>query len=147
MNITTKANITNTLSINNDDFLLSNKKTTTDYRTDLAQAVGTTGSIPKITKMAFGNDGEHDDQGNPLPPSDNGPLNNVVLTKDVKTVAYPVSTTVCFEAEILAGELTLSINEAALIAEDGTTAAKMRMLTPKGVDGESGLIVRWNMEF
>lgn len=147
MNITSSVGVTNTLTINNDDFLLSNKKTTTDYRADLAQAVGTTGSIPKIIKMAFGNDGEHDDQGNPLPPSGNGPLNNVVLTKDVKIVTYPVSTTVCFEAEILAGELTIAINEVALIAEDGTTAAKMRMLTPKGVDGESGLIVRWYMEF
>lgn len=147
MNITTTVGVVNTLSINSDDFLLSNKKTTTDYRADLAQAVGTTGAIPKITQMAFGNDGDMDDQGNPIPPSDNGPLNNVALIKDVKIVTYPVSTTVCFEAEILARELTMAINEVALIAEDGTTAAKMRMLTSKGVDGESGLIVRWNMEF
>lgn len=145
--MTTNIEIINRLSIQDDDFLLSNKKTTIDYRAALAQAVGVTGTISKITKMAFGNDGEHDNDGNPLPPTDNGPLNNTVLTKDIKAVTYPVSTTVCFEAEILAGELTQSINEVALIAEDGTTAAKMRMLTPKGVDGESGLIVRWYMEF
>lgn len=40
-----------------DDFFLSNKKTTTDYRAALAQAVGSTGIISKITKMAFGTGG------------------------------------------------------------------------------------------
>ena len=68
---------------NQDTFLQSNKKTTTDYRAAFAQAIGTTGQIAKIVKMAFGIAGETDDQGNPAPPSDNGNLNNVVLTKDI----------------------------------------------------------------
>jgi hypothetical protein len=130
-----------------DDFLLSNKKTTTDYRAAMAQAIGTTGVISKITSMAFGNAGEVDGQGNPVPPSDNGPLNNVVLTKNLKSITYPIPTTVCFEAEILQGEITIAINEVALIDESGDTAAKMRLLTSKGTDGESGLIIRWYVEF
>ena len=43
---------------NQDTFLQSNKKTTTDYRAAFAQAIGTTGQIAKIVKMAFGIAGE-----------------------------------------------------------------------------------------
>lgn len=135
------------LSGNTDDFFLSNKKTTTDYRAALAQAIGTTGTIAKITKMAFGVNGEIDEQGNPAPPSDNGPLNEQVIEKGITEVTYPVSTTVCFEARIGQGEVTAAINEVALIDENGTTAAKMRLLTSKGTDAESGLIFKWYVEF
>lgn len=130
-----------------DTFLKSNKKTTTDYRTAFAQAIGTTGRISKIVKMAFGIAGETDEQGNPAPPTDNGSLNNVVLTKNIKEVTYPVETSVCFEAEIEAGEYTGAINEVALIDEEEETAAKMRLLTSKGVDAESGAIFKWIVEF
>lgn len=123
------------------------KKTTADYRALFAQAIGTTGTIPKIVKMAFGTGGEVDEQGNPAPPSDNGPLNNVVLTKAITAVTYPVDTTVQFTAEILAGDVTAIINEIALIDENENTAAKMRLLTPKGVDDESGFISNWSVEF
>ena len=132
---------------NQDTFLQSNKKTTTDYRAAFAQAIGTTGQIAKIVKMAFGIAGETDDQGNPAPPSDNGNLNNVVLTKDITSVTYPFETSVCFEAEIEAGEYTGAINEVALIDEEEQTAAKMRLLTSKGVDAESGAIFKWTVEF
>lgn len=132
---------------NQDTFLQSNKKTTTDYRVAFAQAIGTTGTIAKIVKMAFGIAGETDEQGNPAPPTDNGPLNNVVLTKNIKEVTYPVETSVCFEAEIEAGEYTGAINEVALIDEEEQTAAKMRLLTSKGVDAESGAIFKWTVEF
>lgn len=128
-------------------FLNTNKKTTTVYRALLAQAVGTTGTIPRVVKMAFGNGGEQDEQGNPMPPTDTGELNNLLLTKDLKSVTYPVETSVCFEAEIVAGELTANINEVALIDEENNTVAKMRLLTNKGVDPESGLNFRWIMEF
>lgn len=132
---------------NQDTFLQSNKKTTTDYRAAFAQAIGTTGTIAKIVKMAFGTAGEVDGQGNPAPPTDNGSLNNVVLTKNIKEVTYPVETSVCFEAEIEAGEYTGAINEVALIDEEEQTAAKMRLLTSKGVDAESGAIFKWTVEF
>lgn len=131
----------------NSTFLKSNKKTTTDYRTAFAQAIGTTGTIAKIVKMAFGTAGETDTQGNPAPPSDNGALNNVILTKDIKAVTYPVPTSVCFEAEILAGDTTASINEVALIDDQDRTAAKMRLLTSKGIDAESGAVFQWTVEF
>lgn len=132
---------------NQDTFLQSNKKTTTDYRAAFAQAIGTTGQIAKIVKMAFGIAGETDDQGNPAPPSDNGNLNNVVLTKDITSVTYLVETSVQFEAEIEAGDYTGNINEVALIDEEERTAAKMRLLTSKGIDAESGAVFRWTIEF
>lgn len=132
---------------NKDTFLQSNKKTTTDYRAAFAQAIGTTGTIAKITKMAFGTAGETDGQGNPAPPSDNGDLNNVVLTKTIKNVSYPVDTSVCFEAEIEAGDYTDDINEVALIDAQNRTAAKMRLLTSKGIDAESGAVFKWTVEF
>ena len=130
-----------------DDFFQSNKKTTIDYRAALANAIGTSGSIAKIVSMAFGTGGEIDAQGNPAAPSENGPLQTLVLTKAIKTVSYPVATTACFEAEIEAGEVTAAINEAALIDANGNTAAKMRLLTSKGTDAESGLIFKWYVEF
>ena len=132
---------------NQDTFLQSNKKTTTDYRAAFAQAIGTTGTIAKIVKMAFGTTGEVDGQGNPAPPSDNGNLNNVVLTKNITSVTYPVETSVQFEAEIEAGDYTGDINEVALIDEEERTAAKMRLLTSKGIDAESGAVFRWTVEF
>lgn len=130
-----------------DDFLKSNKKVTTDYRVALARAIGETGTLPKITQMAFGVAGEVDEQGNPLPPGDNGPLNEVLLTKDITTVSFPVPTTVCFEARIEMGDATAAINEVALIDADGGTAARIRLLTSKGIDAESGLIFKWYVEF
>lgn len=157
MSNTQNINVKNTLEINgalvaamaagNEDFFLSNKKTTTDYRAAMAQAIGTAGTIAKIIKMSFGTGGETDDQGNPAPPGDNGPLNMAVLTVDIKSVSYPVSTTVSFEAEIPIGTVTAAINEVSLIAEGDVTAARMRLLTSKGTDAESGLNFRWNMEF
>jgi len=156
MSDTQNIDVKNTLEVNgepvpaaagNTDFFLSNKKTTTDYRAALAQAIGTTGTIAKIVKMSFGTGGETDDQGNPAPPGNNGPLNMPVLTVDIKSVTYPVSTTVCFEAEIPIGTVTAAINEVALIAEGDVTAARMRLLTSKGTDAESGLVFKWNMEF
>lgn len=139
-----------TLSVDDidvDTFLESNKKTTTSYRQAFAKAMGETGTLSPIVKMAFGDGGETDSQGNPAVPSDSGDLNNVVLTKTLDGVTYPTTTSVCFQCTINAGETTASINEVALIADDGTTAAKMRLLTDKGVDAESGCIFKWTVEF
>ncbi len=155
MSDTQEVNVNNILAVNgeavptagNDDFFLSNKKTTIDYRAAMAQSIGTLGTIPKITQMAFGTAGETDAQGNPAPPNDNGPLNEAVYTADIKSVTYPVQTTVCFEAEVPIGAVTAAINEVALIDEEGNTAAKMRLLTSKGTDAESGLVFKWFMEF
>lgn len=146
-------NVQNTLEVtdldefNQETFLQTNKKTTATYRTALAQAIGTTGVIAKVVKMAFGTGGEVDSQDNPAPPTDDGDLNTVVLTKNIKSITYPVPTSVCFEAEITAGEVTAAINEVALIDDQERTVAKMRLLTSKGVDAESGLNFKWTVEF
>jgi hypothetical protein len=129
------------------DFLSNNKLTTTLYRKLLAQAVGTTGTIAKITRMAFGDKGETDDQGNPAPPSAAGDLNNVVATIDIESVDYTADNIVCFTATIEKGTISAAINEVALITEDGQTAAKMRLLTDKGVDAETSLMFKWSIEF
>lgn len=135
------------MAVNQDVFLKSNKKTTVYYRGMYAKAIGTTGTIPKITQMAFGDHGDKDTTGNPTPPTGEGTLNHVVLTKNITKVSYPVDTTVEFEAEIKEGEWTGDINEVALIDEQGQTVAKMRLLTPKGIDGETSAIFRWQLEF
>ena len=129
------------------DFLANNKLTTTVYRGLLAQAVGSTGTIEKITKMAFGDQGETDDQGNPAPPTATGDLNNVVATVDLDSVTYTADNIVCFQATLEKGATSAAINEVALITEGGKTAAKMRLLTSKGVDAETQLVFKWSIEF
>lgn len=133
--------------VDTDAFLESNKKTTTEYRKAFAQAMGSGEALSPITAMAFGDGGETDSQGNPDIPSNSGDLNNVVLMKTLDSITYPVETSVCFQATIDAGEYTGSVNEVALIAKDGTTAAKMRLLTDKGIDAESGCIFKWTVAF
>lgn len=131
----------------NTDFLSNNKLTTTVYRGLLAQAVGKTGTIEKITKMAFGDQGETDDQGNPAPPKATGDLNHTVLTVALDSITYTADNVVCFQATVAKGATTAAINEVALITETGKTAAKMRLLTSKGVDAEASLTVQWSVEF
>lgn len=128
-------------------FLENNKKTTDYYRAAMAQAVGTTGTITKITQMAFGDEGETDSQGNPAPPTASGDLNHTVLTVDIDSITFPADNKVCFQATIEAGATTSVINEVALIDEDGETCAKIRLLTGKGVDDETSLVFKWTMEF
>lgn len=147
INVQNSLEVTALGDFNQDTFLQTNKKTTATYRAALAQAIGTTSTIAKVTKMAFGTGGEVDDQDNPVAPTDDGPLNNVVLSKTIKSVTYPIATSVCFEAEISAGEITAAINEVALIDDQERTVAKMRLLTSKGVDAESGLNFKWTVEF
>ncbi len=129
------------------DFLANNKLTTTVYRGLLAQAVGNTGTIERITKMAFGDQGGTDDQGNPAPPSATGDLNNTVATVDLDSVTYTADNIVCFTATLEKGAVSTAINEVALITEGGKTAAKMRLLTSKGVDAETQLVFKWSIEF
>lgn len=130
-----------------DNFFNLNKVTTDDYRESMAHAVGSTGSIAKVAKMAFGDQGEADENGNPVPPTSTGTLNNVVLVKPITSVTYPEPYTVCFTCEIEAGETTASINEVALLDADDNTLAKIRLFNAKGVDDETGLAFKWKMEF
>ena len=129
------------------EFLANNKLMTVAYRGLLAKAVGSTGTIDKITKMAFGDKGETDEQGNPAPPSNTGDLNHVVATSDIETVEFPTDNMVRFTTTLAAGTVATGINEVALVTEGGVTAAKMRLLTSKGVDVETNLIFTWSIEF
>ena len=129
------------------DFLSENKVTTTLYRGLLAQAVGKTGTIEKITQMAFGDQGETDDSGNPAPPSSEGDLNHIVLTVDIESVDFTADNIVCFTATVAKGATDASINEVALITSGGKTACKMRLASDKGVDAETSLIFKWSIEF
>lgn len=129
------------------DFLSENKVTTTLYRGLLAQAVGKTGTIEKITKMAFGDQGETDDTGQPAPPSADGNLNHTVLTVNISKIEFTADNIVCFTATIAKGATTASINEVALITSAGKTACKMRLATDKGVDAETALTFKWSIEF
>lgn len=129
------------------DFLSENKVTTTLYRGLLAQAVGKTGTIERITQMAFGDQGETDDQGKPAPPSSEGDLNHTVLTVDIESVDFTADNIVCFTATVEKGATDASINEVALITSGGKTACKMRLASDKGVDAETSLMFKWSIEF
>lgn len=132
---------------NNDSFFNVNKLTTDNYRDAMAHAVGSTGTIARVTKMGFGDQGDIDSDGNPVPPTSTGPLNHVILVKNVNEITYPEPYTVCFRAEIDPGEITAEINEVALMDDDENTLAKIRLFNGKGVDEESGLVFKWKMEF
>lgn len=127
-------------------FFNNNKKTTIDYRTKFAHAVET-GLLDPVLEMAFGTGGEVDEDGNPVPPADNGPLVKEVYRVKIKSISYPVPTTICIEAEILKNTVTAAINEVSLIDTKGITMTRARMLTSKGTDAESGLNFKWFMEF
>lgn len=129
------------------DFLSENKVTTTLYRGLLAQAVGKTGTIEPITQMAFGDQGETDDSGNPAPPSAEGDLNHTVLTVNIESVDFTADNIVCFTASVAKGATDASINEVALITSGGKTACKMRLASDKGVDAETSLMFKWSIEF
>ncbi len=130
-----------------DEFYAINKVTTQAFREALAQAIGNTGNISKIIKIALGNGGDVDSQGNPAPPSDTGDLNNVILTKDIQTVLHPDTGSVEFQVELEAGELTGNINELALIDENGVTCAKTRLANDMGVNNDVGLVLAWTITF
>ena len=147
MKIETKFNLQLFADGESKDFLSENKVTTTLYRGLLAQAVGKTGTIEKITQMAFGDQGETDDSGNPAPPSSEGDLNHTVLTVKISSVTYTASNIVCFTATIAKGATNASINEVALITSGGKTACKMRLASDKGVDAETALTFKWSIEF
>lgn len=129
------------------DFLSENKITTKLYRKLLAHAVGETGTIDRITKMAFGDQGETDDSGQPAVPSSEGDLNHTILTVDISSVEFTDDNIVCFTGNIEKGGLSGTVNEVALLSSSGETACKMRLASDKGVDSETSLQIKWSIEF
>lgn len=128
---------------------MANSVTSKKARELFAQAHGTTGTIPVVVQMAFGNGGV-DGSNIPIPPSATASpltLGNQLLVKNIESVAYPVSTTVRFTCRLLSTELNgYDISEAALIDNAGNVVAK-KTFTKKGKDAETELVFEWDEEF
>ncbi|EIW19902.1 MULTISPECIES: phage tail protein [Pelosinus] len=121
--------------------------TTVKGREKFAQAHGTSGVLPKIVKMAFG-DGGVDGSLEPVAPvTELTELGNELLRKDLEAVSYPVTTTVRYTGRLLTTELNgMNINEIALVDADGDVIA-IKRFTNKGKDVDSELVFDWNEEF
>lgn len=128
---------------------MANSVTSKKARELFAQAHGTTGTLPQVTQMAFGNGGV-DGSNVPITPSATAiplALGNQLLVKNIESVSYPITTTVKFTCRLLAGELNgYDINEAALIDSAGNVVAK-KTFTKKSKDNETELVFEWNEEF
>jgi len=85
---------------------------------------GGANTIAPITKIAFGTGGV-DGSGDPIPPLETAAaLNNELARYDVEPVAYPVSTTARYVANIPEAEFAgAEISEAALVDGDGKLCA------------------------
>lgn len=130
---------------------MANSVTAAKARAKFAQAHGTTGTLAKVVKMAFG-DGGVDGSNQPIAPVTGDPvagisLGNELLRKNLESVAYPVPTTVRFEGKLAEIELNgYDISEVALVDENDDIVA-IKTFTPKGKDAESELVFRWDEEF
>lgn len=130
---------------------MANSVTAAKARAKFAQAHGTTGTLAKVVKMAFG-DGGVDGGGQPIPPVTGDPvvgltLGNELLRKDLESVSYPVPTTARFEGKLTEAELNgYDISEIALVDENDDIVA-VKTFTGKGKDEESELVFRWDEEF
>jgi hypothetical protein len=127
---------------------MANSVTALKARKKFAQAHGTTGTLPRVVQMAFGDGGT--DESGPLPPNgaiDPLTLGNELLRKPLESVSYPVPTTVRFTGKLLEGELNgVNVSEIALIDEAGDVVA-VKTFSGKGKDAESELVFEWNEEF
>lgn len=128
---------------------MANSVTSKEAREIFAQAHGSTGVVPKVVQMAFGNGGV-DGSNVPIPPSATAKplsLGNQLLVKAIESVSYPVSTTVRFTCRLLSTELNgYDISEAALVDSVGHVVAK-KTFTKKGKDNETELVFEWDEEF
>lgn len=121
--------------------------TTAVRRAKMAQASGTSGTLAKITKMAFGDGGVDGSLIPVAPTTDMTALGHELLRKDLFSVSYPVTTTARHTGKLLTTELNgMNINEIALIDADGDVAA-IKRFTNKGKDVDSELVFDWNEEF
>jgi len=121
---------------------MPNSITTVTARAAFAQAHGTTGTLPKITHMAFGTSGV-DGSNVPIPPFTTA----AALGHEILRITYPVSTTVRFTGKLLENEAVgQDISEIALVDQNGAIAA-IKTFTKKGKDSESQFVFDWDEEF
>lgn len=122
----------------------TNSVITKARRVNLAKITsGAVESIPKITHIAFGDQGV-DGNGQPLQPTeDQQALHHEVGRYEIDGVTNPVETTNRYTVTVPEADLVgLNLSEMALIDSDGVFAAVKNFL-PKGKDGD----VRFTFEF
>ena len=113
-------------------------------RVNLAKITcGAVSTIPKITHIAFGDQGV-DASGQPIKPTEEQQaLHNEVKRYEIDSVTNPVDTTNRYTVTIPEADLNgVNISEMALVDADGVFAAVKNFL-PKGKDED----VRFTFEF
>lgn len=126
----------------------ANSVITRARRVNLAKITsGTVESIPKITHIAFGDQGV-DEAGQPLQPTeDQQALCHEVGRYEIDGVSNPVETTNRYTVTVPESDLVgLSLSEMALIDADGVFAAVKNFL-PKGKDGDVKFTFEFDDEF
>lgn len=117
-------------------------------RVNLAKITrGAVTSIPKITHIAFGDQGV-DEDGQPLTPSETQTeLNHEVGRYEIDSVTNPVDTTNRYAVTIPEADLVgKSISEMALIDADGVFA-EVKNFLPKGKDEDVSFTFTFDDEF
>lgn len=108
---------------------------------------GAVSTIPKITKIAFG-DGGVDELGEPIMPNEiQTALNNQIGIYEIDSVTYPEETTAQYTVTIPEEELVgEKISEIALVDEAGVLCA-IKNMYPKGKDDGVKFIFTFDDEF
>ena len=126
----------------------ANSVITRARRVNLANITsGAVESIPKITHIAFGDQGV-DEKGQPLQPTeDKQALHHEVGRYEIDGVSNPVETTNRYTVTVPESDLVgLSLSEMALIDAEGVFAAVKNFL-PKGKDGDVKFTFEFDDEF
>lgn len=126
----------------------ANSVITRARRVNLANITsGAVESIPKITHIAFGDQGV-DEKGQPLQPTeDQQALHHEVGRYEIDGVSNPVETTNRYTVTVPESDLVgLSLSEMALIDAEGVFAAVKNFL-PKGKDGDVKFTFEFDDEF
>ncbi len=122
---------------------------TTNYRREQLCKItsGAVTTIPKITHMAFGDQGV-DASGAVIPPTgDQTALRHEVGRYAIDSVTYPVATTARYVATIPKADLPgVNLSEAALVDADGNLC-NIRNMLPKGKDGDVAFIFTIDDEY
>ena len=126
----------------------ANSVITRARRVNLANITsGAVENIPKITHIAFGDQGV-DEKGQPLQPTeDQQALHHEVGRYEIDGVTNPAETTNRYTVTVPESDLVgLSLSEMALIDADGVFAAVKNFL-PKGKDGDVKFTFEFDDEF
>ena len=126
----------------------ANSVITRARRVNLANITsGAVENIPKITHIAFGDQGV-DEKGQPLQPTeDQQALHHEVGRYEIDGVSNPVETTNRYTVTVPESELNeKNINEMALVDAEGQLAAVKTFLN-KGKDGDMLFTFRFEDEF